>query len=605
MTRRRPALLLVWTRVALVAGLSLLMTVPPGAGPARAQETPGVETPGADPTGWPWVRGQLGSGTPVTTPSVIATDEAYPDAWTGPVTGSFELVGLDPPQHLPQTPVEVDEVPDPDVPGVVHGRVDVPPSPGRWIIDVVRRTPGGEVSAQLQTLVDASGRFSLDLAAAADGTGEWGLRLLDAQAGYAQHGATWPSPAVFEHLEVQLWVVTDAAYHVGSTTARVDGTFLLSDSRPGAKVLRLVDTRTAQVLAEAAPDTGLVRSFGVPQGHPLHGRTYAYDQALTLLTALSLGDEQTARRTGRGLLALQVDEGAQQGAIVASSAALAPGYARPELRTGIHGVGTYALLRWLRELDPQDPLRPEVEAAATWAVAWLMHQQAAEGPLAGLVTAGYGQDGPGGFDPAAALGWASTEHNLDAWHALDLAAETLAGESGVAAGDAADRLDAALMTRLWDAQVGGFLQGRSPAGPDPTRALDVDSWGAIWLRATGRPELAVGALGRAADLAWTHDGLSGYAPHLVSQPLVWTEGTAGVALAQQRAGDATGARATLTGLGPAGPDGSRPGASRDDAAFSMTTAPAVAGVTWVLLTEQALAGERSIWDTSSTTGTSD
>ncbi|WP_298751353.1 hypothetical protein [uncultured Serinicoccus sp.] len=606
MTRRRPsAPLLAWTRVALVAGLSLLMTLPPSAGAAQTQETAEGQAGGAEPIGWPWVRAQLGSGTPVATPSVIAPDEAYPDAWTGPLSGTFELVGVDPPGQLTQTPVELDEAPDPDAPGVVHGQVSVPPSPGRWIIDVVRRTPGGEVSAQLQTLVDPAGRFSVDLAAAAPGTGEWGLRLLDAQAGYAQHGATWPSPAVFEHLEVQLWVVTDAAYHVGTTTARVDGTFLLPESRPGAKVLRLVDTRTGQVLAEAAPDTGLVRSFDVPEAHPLHGRTYAYDQALALLTALSVGDEETARRLGQGLLALQVDDGPQQGALVASSAVLAPGYARPELRTGIHGVGTYALLRWLGELDPQDPARAEAEAGATWAVAWLMHQQVPEGPLAGLVTAGYGQDGPGGFDPDAALPWASTEHNLDAWHALDLAGTTLSGASGVAAGQAADRLDAAVMALLWDPQVGGFLQGRSPAGPDPTRALDVDSWGAVWLQATGRPSLAAGALARTADLAWTHDGRSGYAPHVVQQPLVWTEGTAGVALAQQRVGDATGARATLDGLGPAGPDGARPGATRDDAAVSMTTASAVAGVTWVLLTEQALAGRPSIWDTSAPTGAND
>ncbi|WP_130011209.1 hypothetical protein [Serinicoccus sediminis] len=596
---------LPWARLILVVGLSALMTLPT-ADLARAQQDESTtEATGPDPVAWEWVRGQLGSGTEVTTPSRLEADEAYPDAWTGPVSGTFELSGVETPEQLPRTPVEIDEVPAPDYRGPLHGRVSLPPTPGRWIIDVIRQTPGGEVSAQLQTLVGPDGTFSLDLAAAADGTGEWGLRVLDANAGYAQHGATWPSPAVLAHLEVQLWVVTDAAYHVGTAPALSDGTFALVDSRPGAKVLRLVDTRTGAVLAEAAPDTGLVRSFAVPQGHPMQGRTYTYDQALALLAALSVGDEATARRLGQGLLALQVGAGAQQGALVSSSAALAPGYARPELRTGIHSVATYALLRWWGELDEEDPLRPEVEAATTWAVAWLMHQQVTEGPMAGLVTAGHGQDGPGGFDAAVALPWASTEHNLDAWHTLDLAATTLSGDSGVSAGQAADRLEAAIADLLWDPVAGGFLQGRSPSGPDPTRALDVDSWGAIWWQATGRSELASAALARAADLAWAHGGRTGYAPHLVQQPLVWTEGTAGVALAQQRAGDAAGARATLDGLGPAGPDGSRPGASRDDPAVSMTTAPAVAGVTWVLLTEQALAGRPSIWDTSAPTGPND
>ncbi len=592
-------------RTALVAGLTLVLTVPLAGGPAQAQGSSPQETPAHDAAAWAWVRGQLGSDTPVTTPSTITADEAYPDAWTGPVSGTFELDGVTPPGQVAQTPIEVDEAPDPDEQGVLHGQVGVPPSPGRWIVDVVRRTPGGEVSAQLQTLVDPSGSFSVDLAAAAPGSGPWGLRLLDAHAGYAQNGETWPAAAVYEHLEVQLWVVTDAAYHVGTVAARVDGTFALPDSRPGAKVLRLVDGRSGAVLAEAAPDTGLVRSFAVPVGHPLHGRTYTYDQALALLTALSVGDEQTARRLGVGLLSLQLDAGAQRGGLVSSSATLAPGAAVEELRTGIHGVGTYALLRWLGELDAQDPLRPEVEAGATWAVAWLMDQQVHQGALAGLVTGGHGQHGPGGFDPGAGLTWASTEHNLDAWHALDLASTTLGAGSATAAGAAADRLETAVMDLLWEPSTGGFLQGRSPEGPDATRALDVDSWGAIWLQATGRQSQAASALARTTDLASSHAGRTGYAPHLVADPLVWTEGSAGVALAELRTGDPQGAGSTLAGLGPAAPDGARPGATRDAPEVSMTTAPAVAAVTWVLLTEQALAGRPHIWDTSAPTGASD
>lgn len=592
-------------RVVLVAGLTVVLAVPVASGAAQGKEQ-AVQAPTSDTAGWAWVKGQIGSGTPISSPSTVTADEAYPSTWTGPVSGTFELAGVATPGHLEQTPIEVDDVPDPEYRGPLHGRITAPASPGRWIVDVVRRTPGGEVSAQLQTLVDTSGSFTVDLAAATVGPdgGSWGLRLLDAQAGYAQSGATWPSPALYEHLEVQAWVVTDAIYHVGTTTARVDGTFALPDSRPGAKVFRLVDGRTGAVLAEAAPQTGLVRSFEVPTGHPLHGRTYTYDQALALLTALSVGDDEAARELGRGLLSLQVEDGTQRGALVASAATLAPAAAPAELRTGIHGVGTYALLRWSSELDAGDPLRAEAEAGASWAVAWLLQQQVSDGVLTGLVTGGHGEYGSGGFDPGVALDWASTEHNIDAWHALDLASVTLAGESGVVAGEAADLLDTAVMDLLWEPAVNGFLQGRSPAGPDPTRALDVDSWGAVYLQATGRPDLAQSALARTADLASSHDGRTGYAPHLVQHPLVWTEGTAGVALAQQRLADPAGSAATLAGLGAAGPDGGRPGATRDDPSVSMTTAPAVAAVTWVLLVEQALAGRPSIWDTSRPTGTS-
>ncbi|MEO5746237.1 MAG: hypothetical protein ABIQ53_16850, partial [Terracoccus sp.] len=201
---------------------------------------------------------------------------------------------------------------------------------------------------------------------------------------------------VYQNLRVQALVVTDTTYLIATVPARADGTFSFPWSRPGTKVFRLVDTSSDAVLAEFAPRTGLVRSFGVDASHPLSGRTFAYDQALALLAADSLGHRDTARHLADGLLRLQTRHGPQAGGFISSAAALNPAAGRPEYRTGIHAVATYALLAHLRSLPRLDPRRAELAAAAHCAVDWLLDQQANDGPLRGLVTGGHGMFRDGG-----------------------------------------------------------------------------------------------------------------------------------------------------------------------------------------------------------------
>ena len=408
--------------------------------------------------------------------------------------------------------------------------------------------------------------------------------------------------AVYENLGVQALVVTDTTYLIATVPARADGTFSFPWSRPGTKVFRLVDLSSDAVLAEFAPRTGLVRSFGVDASHPLSGRTFAYDQALALLAADSLEHRHTARLLADGLLRLQTRHGPQAGGFISSAAALNPAAGRPEYRTGIHAVATYALLAHLRSLPRLDPRRPELAAAARCAVDWLLNQQAHDGALRGLVIGGHGVFRDGGFDPGAAVPWASTEHNLDAWHTLNLAATVLGRPR---AGAAARVLDEAIMNRLWVSGEGHFLQGRAPDGPDPTEVLDVNSWGAIWLEASGRHLEALAALGHTSGFASVAGPVSGFAPRPVApaSPLVWLEGSAGVAVAQYVTGDADGAESTLGALRPAQqPSGAYPGATRDDPYLEMTTSPAVAATAWVILGAQAVAGRPSIWDAATIEG---
>lgn len=115
---------------------------------------------------------------------------------------------------------------------------------------------------------------------------------------------------------------------------------------------------------------------------------------------------------------------------------------------------------------------------------------------------------------------------------------------------AADRLRDALVVTLWSGTDGRFPQGYQ----DDADSLDVNSWGALFLHAAGRDDLAALALAHTGAFASADAGLNGYRawypqPAFPSAPAVgWFEGTAGVGLALLRTGDTAGYRATLAGL---------------------------------------------------------
>lgn len=581
----------------LLTALALSEVLGGAALPAQAQGLPPV--PASTTSAWQWIRSQLSTGTVVSTPSTITATRQYDPSWTGAVSGSFILRGVSTPPSSNSAPIIVvsPAALSGSYRGVVTGHLNLPSAPGRWIVNVVRLTPEGVVQGNLQSQAGADGTFTLDLSAAsATASGDWGLQVLDASQGYQQEGSTWPQPDTFDGLVVRALVVTDTTYVIGTTPANADGTFSFPSSRPGAKIFQLVDLGTGAVLAEEAPDTGLVRSYQTPSGDPTSGRTFSYDQALALITAEALGDSPTADLLAGGLMRLQTTSGSQQGGFVTLAATLNPAAALPEYRTGNQSVATYALLRYLQGMATTAPGRPEVVAAARRGVEWLLTQQVSTGVMAGLVTGGYGGYGSdGSFDPAMVMGWASTEHNLDAWHTLHLAASVL---DDPAAGQAADRVATAIVSRLWDPALGRFLQGWQPDGPDPTPMLDLDSWGAIFLQKIGRTELAAQALSHAQVFATSDPPVAGFAPSPPSTaPVVWFEGSAGVAIAQDRAGEAGTAGSTLAALNNGRlPNGAWPEASRADQGMDMTTAPAVAATAWVILAGQALSGRPTIWN---------
>jgi hypothetical protein len=213
--------------------------------------------------------------------------------------------------------------------------------------------------------------------------------------------------------------------------------------------------------------------------------------------------------------------------------------------------------------------------------------------------------------PARAV---STENNISAWFFL----RQLAGLTRDARwGDAAERIRRGLLERVWNDSVGQFNQGFGPPGdPDRSKALDCAAWGALFLlaaRDTARARPALAAIERYYP---TRAGAAvGYRPYVEQPvyedsavsafffhgdprkpwrelPLVWSEGTLGVALAYLRSGQARRARQVVAGLRSLqAADGGLRCAS-EELQYQMTQVPCVAASAWLTLVTQALAENR-------------
>ena len=214
----------------------------------------------------------------------------------------------------------------------------------------------------------------------------------------------------------------------------------------------------------------------------------------------------------------------------------------------------------------------------------------------------------------------STENNISAWFFLR--------QLGAVTGDArwsraAERVRTGLLKSAWDPSIDQFIAGFHPDGsPDSTQALDCLSWGALFLAAAGDPERARRSLAVVSSRYASRDGKStGFRPYSNSPiyqdpevgrfffpdnprrawpdlPLVWSEGTLGVALANLKLGELEAARRLLDGLRPLQPiDAGLMYASRD-LPFQMRRAPGAASAAWLILVAEALSGNplaQEVW----------
>ena len=206
----------------------------------------------------------------------------------------------------------------------------------------------------------------------------------------------------------------------------------------------------------------------------------------------------------------------------------------------------------------------------------------------------------------------STENNISAW-LFFRQLEKVTGEKRW--GDAAEAILEGLVRGAWNNQIGQFNQGFHADGrPDPARALDCASWGALMLHATGDNIRTSAALEAIEDFyASRHGKAIGYRPYFGSPiyknfevgryyfperprkqwqeiPLVWAEGSLGVALAYLRMGRTKKASSILAGLELLQGEGKGLRYSSRDIPYHMSNVPSVAAAAWLVIVSEALEG---------------
>lgn len=346
-----------------------------------------------------------------------------------------------------------------------------------------------------------------------------------------------------------------------------------------------------------APETLLVKSY------PDRPSIATYDVALTALWLLERGRRDEAGRLLAGVAALQYADGS----VPFSFELPAP---KPEVayvRSGAIAWVGYAAARYLNDAA-EGPHREVIAAMAHRLAAYLLAHRVTVGGdrREGLVTGGAGRfkyeitaKGITETLVPGELSWASTEHNIDAFFFLRQLARATENPRYQRA---AEEIAGAIVARLWDEAAGQFYQGVDRR-PDPTRALDCASWGALFLLAVGDEARAQRAYLAAEQLYVATDRVGGHKPYakralIESRALaehfgetrrwdefsaVWPEGSAGVALAAWRLGYLKRAREILGEMEKLRtPAGGLPCLTRE-IPMEFTAAPALAGTVWVSL----------------------
>ncbi len=285
----------------------------------------------------------------------------------------------------------------------------------------------------------------------------------------------------------------------------------------------------------SCPDCAAVVSYPDPNRHRggpggferMANRSYTYDNALVALVRIGEGRHRDARRILATLAALQRSDGGWGFSFnIRGDGFYNAGY----VRSGVVAWILYAFARYT-ELSGDRAFVPVMRKAGGWLAA-------RRDPRNGLIRGGLGRWLLGGrrYEPGFVATWASTEHNVDAWFALRLAARVdPAGRWLSHAG-----LGAAIHQHLWLPDEGRFARGTDGAKVDRVTALDAaGTWSALFAVASGRPERARGGLTWASrTLGFNEAGWRAHRPdNEVSERLWFVEASVARSMALSRLGD--------------------------------------------------------------------
>ena len=374
---------------------------------------------------------------------------------------------------------------------------------------------------------------------------------------------------------------------------------------------------------------GLLLSYALPREKfpQIFHRSAIYDDALAALAFLTAGDRERAASTLDALARLVRPDGSLWFSYnTGDDWPSEDDHESSLVRTGAVAWVGYAFTFYLKHAPPcaADPgcarERAFFSATAVRLAKYLLTLQVngKSDPRDGLLRLGYGtinlaysakaKDIVELYVDQPATG-ISTENNISAWFFLRQLAE-VTGDAGWSR--VADRIQLGLLNHLWNDALGQFNEGFGSSGSlDSIKALDCASWGALFLLATGERDKARRALEVTHKYYATQEGDAiGYRPYSDSPvyenpevgsfffpddprkqwrslPIVWSEGTLGVALAWLHLGQAERARQLVMGLRPLSENAGLRCATLE-LPFQMADVPCVAASAWFVLVAAAL-----------------
>ena len=430
-------------------------------------------------------------------------------------------------------------------------------------------------------------------------------------------------------VEVRLFLRTDVDYLQQSVPLYSDGSWA-SDGPIGAgqTIARLVKSSSSRTIntsewLSSIPYKGLIRSFWVPQddadygyegtapsayqpGYRIEQRSWIYDDALASLAFTQAGEPLRAEAILERLQDWQAPDGSLPFSFDVYVGQVAESYRRSG---ALAWVGTAAVEYERATSDTQ------FRSLAIGIADYLLSLQASkrnsfdvDDPRYGSVLGGVGWYDEGYVYHDEPVAWASTEHNIDAYFFLrDLSA--LIGSREYR--NAATLVKQSLLTNHWNSGQQRFNQGVSSTGADTAKALDLGTWGGLFLDAIGETEKAESSLEFAEqfrvnntsidislypdsyNLSYSSPGpISGYRPYLEGEgyegapAVVWAEGTWGAILLKERLGLEVGADLeSMSLIQEADPRGGfvQVTEGRRPLPYEFHVWPAVAGTAWAAI----------------------
>ncbi|UCS93212.1 hypothetical protein KZP23_21600 [Echinicola marina] len=315
-------------------------------------------------------------------------------------------------------------------------------------------------------------------------------------------------------LEIHKFVTTDTDYKEAEILAPFNNQFSYDYTyNEGLIKYKLYRPSDDTYLAETPIKADLPRGYEIPPeeedvyNSPFVDRNYLYDAALSLLSATGLKEFELADKIVKGILVAQFLNGAFPFGANHSS----PNY---QYNDAYFRVGAIAWVAYALGFYLEYRRSPENRSELVTAISNTLNYIASlENNPVGLPTGGSGRYEGEEFNPNYSIGWISTEHCIDCYFALKQAGKVLKDSVYKHKANTVKNL---MLNELWDEANQRFYQGISDAQTntkDTADALDCNSWGYLFLAASGEARRGQNLLVRLEQYYYVEDvetGAKGY-----------------------------------------------------------------------------------------------